>query len=237
MAGSNHLITGITMSLLAYCLLVAIPVSADQITLADFSGSESVETFSNAIAGDEAGFFVFGNITIENIGDLECCPAPAGPSVVISGSVTAHLFGHVDSTASSYGNSIRDGQGQAHFFVDFAEPMLRAGLFLSHSSSPAASWNVTAHYADGYSEQVFVTQQNPAQDEFIGFEDPAGIERIEIQKVDGRFAYYSFIDDVRSEIPVPEPDQMPLLIAGIGLLARLGRRRPGPQSLAASHAA
>jgi len=232
MTFDSPLSAGITAILLACCLLAVAPASADVITLADFSGTESVETFSGATAGDEAGFFVFGNITIENVGALVCCPPPNGPTVVISSNLTANLFGHVDPAAASFGNSIRDGQGLAIFLVDFEEPMQRAGMFISHSSSPAASWNVIAHYADGDTEMVVVTQQNPAEDEFIGFEDPAGVERIEIKKIAGGFAFYSFIDDVRSEIPVPEPGEMPLLFAGIGLLAGLGRRTARSQGLA-----
>jgi hypothetical protein len=215
----------ISMCLIAHFLLITSAANAYVITLGAFSGSETVETFSSAVPGDEAISLTYGDVTIENIGDLACCPTPGGPTTVVSGSLTGNLFGHVDPGAASYGNSIRDGQGQAHFLVDFAQPMQRAGMFISHSSSPLASWDVTAHYGDGSSESILVTQQNFAEDEFVGFEDLSGVEQIEIIKIDGRFAYYSFIDDVRSEIPVPEPSANTMLKAGLSLIVLLGRRR------------
>jgi hypothetical protein len=211
--------------LIAHCLLFTTSANAYVITLGAFSGSETVETFSSAVPGDEAVSLTYGDVTIENIGELACCPAPNGPTTVVSGSFTGNLFGHVDPGAASYGNSIRDGQGQAHFLVDFAQPMQRAGMFISHGGNPAASWDVTAYYGDGSSESILVTQQNLAEDEFIGFEDPSGVEQIEIVKIDGSFAYYSFIDDVRTEIPVPEPSASSMLTAGLSLIVLMGRRR------------
>jgi len=220
--------TGTTVRLAALLglagLLLATPANAAVIGLGDFSGSEDVETFSSATAGDEAAFFELGNLTIENTGDLACCPAPDGPTTVISGT-GGSLFGHVDPSAASFGNSIRDGQGQAHLWIDFDVPMQRAGLFVAHAGNPAASWNVTARYADGSSEMVVVTQQLLGEDEFVGFEDPSGVQQIEIEKIAGAFAFYTFVDDVRSEIPVPEPGAAGTLATGIGLLAGLARRR------------
>lgn len=209
----------------ACCLLLLIlarPADAVPITLADFSGNETVETFSGATANDTASSFTFGNITYQNVGYPACCPPAGGTTTVISGT-SGPLFGSVDATKASFGNSLRDGQGEATLLLGFADPVQRVGMFISTSGSPVGAWDVTASLANGGVELQHVVQVNPGDDVFFGFENAAGITGLTIQKVGGAFAHYTFIDDVRTE-PIPEPGTALLLGGGLLGLCALRRR-------------
>lgn len=156
-----------------------------------------------------------------------------------------NIAGSPNEVAGLYeGNIIFQPTGSiaaGSFFVDFASPVAEAGLGLFNNfGATERFYNVSAYDTNG---NLLAQQLNVgviAQAEFLGFvSSSAVISRFELNfgPTSGT-GQRPLIDSITyfggsTTTPVPVPAGLPLLLAGIGILTLIGRRRQHPVTQAA----
>lgn len=184
---------------LATTLVVAPRVDAAPIGLGDFSGSETVVSLASLPGPPEA---------VVTVGDLT-----------------------FTSSANFLKQSgLTDTSTDGMFSMDLATPQQRVGLELNAFSvstgGAAVTWSVKAFDAGlSFLEEVQLTQSAASVPVFGGIERTEGIARLEVAEVTPpppTTNYFTFINEVRFE--VPEPATATLLAVGLlGLLRRKAR--------------
>lgn len=187
-------------------LLGAFSASASIITRADFSGSETLETFSSSFA--------------------------AGPSAVVNGvtysSANSTLFTFnrdvlfPNVADISTGAALNDNAPASDVSVNFSTQVNRIGFYLASNGS--TNWLVNVF---GDSDQLLGSGTfnswavNPnVGAAFVGFEFAENINYFQV--LQDNSGYNFIMDDLRYEsiVTVPEPSVLGLFAAGLFLLMR-----------------
>lgn len=184
------------------------------ITLGDFSGHETVETYDSV--------------------DISMGPAPLtslnGVTYTsLAGGVLSVSAGHAsrfDNIPDASGDpAVEDSVGGSDIAIDFSEPVNRVGLLLS--AGAITKWTVSA-LDNNLVSLGAVEIMMPANSDavFAGLAFTQNIARLQITELsDGGFGSISVFDDLRYEAVVPIPAAVWLFVSGLTGLLGFSRKR------------
>jgi hypothetical protein len=183
-------------------------VQAAIITLDDFSGHETVETFSSVdISMGAVPLTTLNGVTYTSL---------AGGGLSVS---PGHSSRFDNIPGASLDPAGEDSQGRSDIVIDFSESLNRVGLLLS--AGAITTWTVSALDNNLVSlGAVEVTMPAASDAVFAGLAFRQNIARLRITELsDGGSGSVTVFDDLRYEAVVPIPAAVWLFVSGLmGLL-------------------
>jgi hypothetical protein len=223
--GSAPLPPPMCLGLSALALCASQTLQAAVITLDDFSGNETVETFDAIdVSAGPVPLTILNGVTYTNLACVppeNCEPDP----LFVSG---GHSSRFDNIPGASLDPAGEDTVATSDFTIEFSTAVNRAGLLLS--AGALTTWTLSAQ-DDNETELGAVEVSMPAANEavFAGLEFPQHIARLQITEIsDGGEGSTSVFDDLRYEAVIPIPAAVWLLASGLVLLAGVARRKPRP---------
>jgi hypothetical protein len=183
-------------------------VQATIITLDDFSGHETVETFSLVDVS-------MGPVPLTTLNGVTYTSLAGGGLSVSPG----HSSRFDNIPGASLDPAVEDSEGQSDIAIDFSEPVNRVGLLLS--AGAITTWTVSALDDNQVSLGAVEVAMPAASDAaFAGLAFTQNIARLRITELsDGGSGSISVFDDLRYEAVVPIPAAVWLFVSGLmGLL-------------------
>ncbi|MEM7321162.1 MAG: VPLPA-CTERM sorting domain-containing protein [Pseudomonadota bacterium] len=206
---------------------MVLPVSASALAILN-----SAADFDSVVASST-------QVTLPDLGKVGTGPVGVGPLTFDSLSGDLFLGGGFDSTLIPSGGSDTAISGLENLAIDIAGGATGIGFYIhepTNSSAGRVDVCNTACVKSEFTISAFLsgalvgsTVFNPVSDtaDFIGLFDVGGIDRIEIIETTGTNDNEFFGGFVvgRGITAVPVPASLPLLLAGLGGLAGLARKR------------
>lgn len=184
---------------------------AAPVTLADFSGSESVDGFD--------GGFAWSDATVTRPGFALWESGAGGPSGLAAVAGHAPLFSAF--AGASGGHALQDFRRATSIHIVFVDPVDRAGMLVAPARD--ATFALTAYGASGEELETVFAAAGAEMAAFIGLERPERIASLRLWEPNGANGSMTVVDDVRYEY-APEPAGVAAVT--VGLLAVARRRRP-----------
>lgn len=194
-------------------------VNADIITLADFSGNESIIDFGDpASSSVKNSPYTIGSVTFTtNTTNQFFVQEPSG----------GFSSNFTNISGASLQGSLRDAADIADFEISFTTPVNRAG-FLITGCNDIATFVVTAFDGTTVLQTQTVSQPSTRTAVFAGFEFAQDITSLRILETSVGTTNVTGIDDVRFEsTAVPEPSSLALfsVVTPVYLLYRRRSKR------------
>jgi hypothetical protein len=206
---------------LSVALIVGLQIGAQAravpIGISDFSGSESVETYSTGYPAGTNGAtpYTINGITYQTLGS----GGGASGMFLATTSVHADIFANIPGTSGAPVYS--DNWTLTSLRISFSEPVRRVGLLLG--TGVITTYRMSAFTnSDQLIDDVTVTMPAEWQAVFAGLELSEDLGYMMIDEIGADNGEVTFFDDLRFEA-IPEPSTG--LLVALGLLGMAARQR------------